>query len=55
MADWDGKVAGVPGALAGDEIHPNPSGGVIYAESVQAALDALDTPAQAVGYAVPRR
>lgn len=55
VADWDGKVTGVPGAFAGDEIHPNPSGGVIYAESVQAALDALDTPAEATGFAVPRR
>lgn len=55
VADWGGSVTGVPGALAGDEIHPNPSGGVIYAESVQAALDALDTPAEATGYAVPRR
>ncbi|WP_017793394.1 acyltransferase family protein [Leucobacter salsicius] len=55
VADWDGNVTGVPGALAGDEIHPNPSGGIIYAQSVQSALDALDTPAEAIGYAVPRR
>lgn len=41
LADWAGAIAEVPGGLAGDDIHPNPSGGVAYAEAVQRALDAL--------------
>lgn len=55
VADWQGSVTGVPDALAGDEIHPNPSGGVIYAASVQQALEALQQPGEALGYALPRR
>lgn len=55
VADWDGRVTGVEGALAGDEIHPNPSGGEIYAESVQAALAELDTPQESIGFSLPRR
>lgn len=41
LADWAGTIPGVPGGLAGDDIHPNPSGGIAYASTVQAALDAL--------------
>lgn len=41
VADWAGAIVSVPGGLAGDEVHPNPSGGVAYAQSVQQALDAL--------------
>ena len=55
LADWSGAVAGAPGALAGDGIHPNPSGGEIYAGAVQRALDELDEPGEALGYALPRR
>ncbi|MHA3684300.1 acyltransferase family protein [Leucobacter sp. HY1908] len=55
VADWQASVTGVEGALAGDEIHPNPSGGEIYAQSVQRALDELDTPLEATGFALPRR
>ena len=55
VADWQGLVTGVPGALAGDEIHPNPSGGEIYAQSLQRAFDELLTPSEAIGYGVPRR
>lgn len=55
LADWDGRVESVPGALAGDGIHPNPSGGAIYAESVRRALDELASPGEAIGYATPRR
>lgn len=55
VADWNGTVAGVEGALAGDEIHPNPSGGEIYARSVQKALDELDTPHESLGFGLPRR
>ncbi len=55
VADWSGSVAGVPDALAGDGIHPNPSGGLIYAESVRRALDELQQPGEALGFALPRR
>lgn len=41
LADWQAAIPLVPGGLAGDDIHPNPSGGVAYANTVQAALDAL--------------
>ena len=41
LADWQAAIPLVPDGLAGDDIHPNPSGGVAYANSVQAALDAL--------------
>ena len=55
VADWTGAVTGVDGALAGDDIHPNPSGGEIYAESVRRAFAELDTPGEGIGYALPRR
>lgn len=48
LADWAGSVAGAEGALAGDGIHPNPSGGVIYADAVVAALEQLRNPAERV-------
>ena len=41
LADWASAIAQIPGGLAGDDIHPNPSGGVAYAHAVQQALDAL--------------
>lgn len=41
LADWQAAIPLVPDGLAGDDIHPNPSGGVAYASTVQAALDAL--------------
>ncbi|WP_125099098.1 acyltransferase family protein [Leucobacter chromiireducens] len=55
VADWTGAVTGVPDALAGDDIHPNPSGGEIYAASVQRALEELQAPGEARGFALPRR
>ncbi|WP_024356795.1 acyltransferase family protein [Leucobacter chironomi] len=55
VADWTGAVTGVPDALAGDDIHPNPSGGEIYAAAVQRALDEVQRPGEAVGFALPRR
>lgn len=54
VADWSGTVAGVPDALAGDDIHPNPSGGEIYAAAVRDALEALQQPGEALGFALPR-
>ena len=41
LADWAAAIPLVPGGLAGDDIHPNPSGGEAYAATVRAALDAL--------------
>lgn len=55
VADWNGSVTGVPDALAGDDIHPNPSGGEIYASSVRHALEELQQPGEAIGFALPRR
>lgn len=55
VAHWDEDVTGVADALAGDGIHPNPSGGDIYAQAVQDALDELNGPREAVGWGVPRR
>ena len=55
VADWTGAVTGMPDALAGDDIHPNPSGGEIYAAAVQRALDKLQSPSEAIGFALPRR
>lgn len=48
LADWNAAVAGVPDALAGDGIHPNPSGGEIYAATVRQALEELQTPAERI-------
>lgn len=55
VADWTGAVTGVPDALAGDDIHPNPSGGEIYAGAVGEALEELQQPGEGVGFALPRR
>ncbi len=41
LADWAAAIPLVPGGLAGDDIHPNPSGGEAYAATVRVALDAL--------------
>ena len=55
VADWEGAVTGVPDALADDGIHPNPSGGELYAGCVQDALDALQEPQERLGFALARR
>lgn len=44
LADWAGAISTRPDGLYGDDIHPNPAGGAIYAQAVQAALDALIQP-----------
>ena len=54
-APWTEMVAGVPNALAGDDIHPNPSGGEIYADAAQKAFDDMFSPGEARGWSVPRR
>ncbi len=55
VADWESAVTGVPDALADDGIHPNPSGGELYAGCVQLALEELQSPAERLGFALPRR
>ncbi|WP_336661357.1 acyltransferase family protein [Leucobacter sp. USHLN154] len=56
VADWDGTIsAAPPSALAGDGIHPNPSGGELYADCVENALEELQRPGEGIGYALPRR
>ena len=56
VADWDAAISGAPEtALAGDGIHPNSSGGDIYAESVRQAIDDLQKPGEGIGFSVPRR
>lgn len=55
VADWNGAVTGVPDALAGDGIHPNPSGGKIYLAAIRKAFDAIETPDEALGFSLARR
>lgn len=55
LADWDGAITPRPDALAGDGIHPHSSGGELYADAVQQALQELEEPGEAIGYSAPRR
>lgn len=55
LADWDAAIAHHPEFLAGDGIHPGSDGGKIYATCVREALDELATPAEAIGWRLPRR
>jgi peptidoglycan/LPS O-acetylase OafA/YrhL len=41
LADWHSAIAPHVDVLAGDGIHPGPTGGAIYADAVAAALDSL--------------
>lgn len=41
LADWHDAIAPHVDVLAGDGIHPGPTGGAIYADAVAAALDSL--------------
>ena len=41
LADWSGAIAPHVDLLADDGIHPGPTGGAIYADSVAAALERL--------------
>ncbi|MBO1903046.1 acyltransferase [Leucobacter weissii] len=50
LADWDAAAATDPEALAGDGIHPNTSGGRIYAKTVRTALKELQAPAERIGH-----
>ncbi|MEJ6488474.1 acyltransferase family protein [Leucobacter sp. USCH14] len=56
VADWDETISAAPStALAGDGIHPNPTGGELYADCVRRAIDDLQQPGEGVGFSVPRR
>lgn len=54
-APWAKMVDGVPDALAGDDIHPNPSGGEIYADAAADAFGRLLSPGESRGWDLPRR
>jgi peptidoglycan/LPS O-acetylase OafA/YrhL len=41
LADWSSAIAPHVDVLAGDGIHPGPTGGAIYADAVATALDGL--------------
>ena len=41
LANWHDTIAGRLDLLAGDHVHPGPTGGQLYADEVQAALDRL--------------
>jgi len=41
LADWSAAIAPHVDLLAGDGIHPGPTGGAIYADAVASALDSL--------------
>ena len=41
LANWHDTIAGRLDLLAGDQVHPGPSGGQLYADQVLAALDRL--------------
>lgn len=55
LAEWDAAITPHPEMLAGDGIHPEPSGGELYASAIQDALAKLLTPGESVGYVGPRR
>lgn len=55
VADWDSAITGVADALADDGIHPNPSGGDIYAGTLEKALLDLQSPREALGFTLARR
>ncbi|TFB73715.1 acetyltransferase [Cryobacterium glaciale] len=41
LANWHDTIAGRLDLLAGDHVHPGPTGGQLYADEVRAALDRL--------------
>ncbi len=46
LADWNTAISAYPEELAGDGIHPNTGGGIIYAKTIQGALEELQKPAE---------
>lgn len=55
LAEWDTAITPHPEMLAGDGIHPEPSGGELYASAIEEALARLHTPSESVGFGGPRR
>lgn len=43
LADWNAAITPHPDRLAGDGIHPGPSGGKVYAKAVRSALISLQS------------
>lgn len=55
LAPWDEAITPHPEMLAGDGIHPEPSGGQLYANAISQALEQLNEPSERVGFSGPRR
>lgn len=55
LAGWDEAIAGNYDYLAADGIHPGADGGRVYAATVVSAIDQLFTPAESLGWGLPRR
>lgn len=52
IADWSAAIAPHPDMLAGDQIHPGPTGGDIYAQTVEDAVDGVESQRAEVDYQV---
>ncbi|PZU49084.1 MAG: acetyltransferase [Microbacterium sp.] len=52
LADWSHAIEPQVDLLAGDRIHPGPTGGAIYAETVAAAIDGIENQRAQVRYQV---
>ena len=52
LADWSQAIAPHLDYLAGDEIHPGPTGGQLYAATVADAVDAAENQRAEVAYQV---
>ena len=50
LADWSQAIAPHPDSLAGDQIHPGPTGGAVYADTVAGAVDAIENQRAQVRY-----
>jgi len=51
-ADWSSAIAPHLDLLAGDQIHPGPTGGSVYADTVAAAVDGIENQRAQVRYEV---
>lgn len=52
LADWSQAIAPHPDYLAGDQIHPGPTGGEVYATTVADAVDGVENQRAQVRYEV---
>lgn len=50
LADWSQAIAPHLDYLAGDQIHPGPTGGAVYADTVAGAVDAIENQRAQVRY-----